>query len=143
MGKPGTERIYNTAFPSRDDVILWDVFPVIDGSEINLVFESKNPEWMQGVWLMCDGGIVINNRESESIEIWFDHSPQEVTFTCNTDNGLLSIYNIWDRGLGSNSQSHSSGMLVENVLNGRRYFCNDIGFETEFDKLVFRIENKA
>ena len=143
MGKPGTERIYNTAFSNRDDVILWDIFPINDGSELKLVFESKNSVWNQGVWLMCDRGIIIDDLESVSVEIWFDQSPKEVSFVCKTDNGLLSIYNIWDRGLGSNSQSHSSGMLIENVSNGRRYSCNDIGFETEFDKLVFRVENKA
>jgi hypothetical protein len=31
-------------------------------------------------------------------------------------------------------------MLVEELPNGRRYCCNDIGFDTDFSKLIFRLE---
>jgi hypothetical protein len=31
-------------------------------------------------------------------------------------------------------------MRVEELERARRYRCNDIGFDTAFDKLVFRIE---
>jgi hypothetical protein len=136
----GTERLYNRAFEGRDDVILWDVFRVQDGEKLRLIFESINSDWKQGVWMMCDKGIDVNDLHGKSVDIWFDKSPTIVSFVCNTDNGFLSIYNIWDRGLGRNSQSHSSGMLIEDLPNGRRYRCNDIGFDTEFDKLVFMIE---
>jgi hypothetical protein len=138
----GKERIYNRAFEGRDDVVLWDVFPVIDEEALNLVFESKNSEWEQGVWLMCDKGISIEGHFGKSIHLWYGHSPDIVPFICHTKNGLLSVYNIWDRGQGSDSQSHSSGMLIEEHPNGRRYRCNDIGFDTQFDKLVFQIERK-
>jgi hypothetical protein len=36
----------------------------------------------------------------------------------------------------------SSGMLIEEMPSGRRYRCNGIGFDTHFDKLVFRIEKR-
>jgi hypothetical protein len=32
-------------------------------------------------------------------------------------------------------------MLVEEIPNGKRFRCNDIGFATNFDKIVFRIED--
>jgi hypothetical protein len=38
------------------------------------------------------------------------------------------------------SQALSSGMKIENVTGGRRYGCNDLGFDTAFDKLVFRLQ---
>jgi hypothetical protein len=137
----GKERLYNSAFTDRNDVILWDVLPVRDGEELRLIFESKNSEWEQGIWLMCDKGLTVEGQTGKSAYLWYDHSPREgVVIKCHTQDGFLSIYNIWDRGKGPESQKHSSGMLVEDLPNGRRYRCNDIGFGTEFDKLVFRIE---
>jgi hypothetical protein len=136
----GTERLKNKAFTNRDDVILWDIFEVEDGEELRLTFESKESEWMQGVWLMCNNGISVNDELQPSVYFWYFDPSVSWDFTCHTSNGYLSIYNAWDRGLGPNSQSHSSGMLVEDLPNGKRYHCNDIGFDTEFDKVVFRIE---
>jgi hypothetical protein len=136
----GKERLYNDAFTDREDVVLWDVLSVRDGEKLKLLFESKNSEWEQGVWLMCDKGLTVERQTGKSVYLWYDHSPPEVVFICHTQEGLLSIYNVWDRGRGPESQSHSSGMLVEERSNGRQYCCNDIGFDTKFDKLVFRIE---
>ena len=84
----------------------------------------------------------MNDVFAPSVTLWIDSAPPEVICQCTTADGLLSIYNIWDsgRGYGTESQRSSSGMLVEDLPNGRRYRCNDIGFETNFDKIVFRIE---
>jgi len=54
--------------------------------------------------------------------------------------GLLSFYNIWDDGDGRESQAHTSGMIVEQKNKVLIYHCNDYGFETDFNKLVFSIE---
>ena len=136
----GKERLYNEAFTDRDDVVLWDVLPVRDGEKLKLISESKNSVWEQGVRLACDIAVVGDDWTGKGVRLWYGHSPREVVFACCTEDGLLSIYNVWDRGKGPASQKHSSGMLVEKLLNGRRYRCNDIGFDTQFDKLVFRIE---
>jgi hypothetical protein len=135
------KRTHNTAFKNRDDVVLVDVFPVKDGEHITLVFESTNSPWRQGVWLTCDRGVEINNQVLKSALLWKDTAPREVDIKCLTSNGLLAAYNVWDRGDGRDSLSHSSGMLVEELPAGRRYKCNDIGFRTDFDKIIFRIEH--
>jgi hypothetical protein len=136
----GKKRLYNTAFSDRDDVIRWDILPVRDGEKLKLIFESKNSDWEQGARLATDLGITGEGWAGKGVRLWYNHSPHELTFTCHTQDGLLSVYNIWDRGKGPESQKHSSGMLVEELPDGRRYRCNDIGFATEFDKLVFRIK---
>lgn len=136
----GKKRLYNNAFTDRDDVIRWDVLPIRDGETLRLVFESKNSDWEQGVRLATDSGVEGEDWSGRGVRLWYDHSPREVVFICHTKDGFLSVYNIWDRGKGPQSQMHSSGMLVEELPTGRRYHCNDIGFDTEFDKLVFRIE---
>jgi len=136
---------YNDAFAERGrpDVVLIDVFPVTDNEVLKLVFESVNSSWRQGVWLATDEYVVINQIRCPSADLWYDTAPTEVLIECHTKENVLWLYNIWDNGDGRDSQAWSSGMLVEELPNGRRYRCNDIGFETNFDKLVFRIERIA
>jgi hypothetical protein len=135
-------RALNSAFKERgrEDVIMIDVFPIHDGELLKLTFESSNSLWRQGVWLRSDKFLVVNGSEFPSVQVWKDTAPSEVLLRCHCDENILHLYNIWDRGQGRASQSWSSGMLVEELTNGRRYSCNDIGFETSFDKLIFRLE---
>jgi len=71
-----------------------------------------------------------------------DTAPPAVEIACLETDGLIRIYNIWQSGRrpGVESQSQTSGMLVDLLPDGsRRYRCNDIGFDPDFSKLVFRI----
>lgn len=138
--KPGKDRIYNSFFTNRSDIVLWDVFQVSNGETLRLVFESKNSSWEQGVRLACDKEVRIGDYHAKGVKLWFGHSPDTVMFTCYTEDGVLSVYNIWDRGFGPDSQSYTSGMLVEDIPNGRRYRCHDFGLEPNFDRLIFCIE---
>lgn len=141
----GVGRIYSTAYAERgrSDVIKWEAIPVADGEEITLHFESVESPWRQGVWLRTDSGIVIEGRRAPSLTLWQDTAPPVVRFTCHTANGFLSFYNVWYSGRSATEQeslSYSSGMLAEEIAHGFRYRCNDIGFKTEFRKLVFSIQ---
>lgn len=142
MVKLPTERLLSTAFAEqgRNDVVKIDVLPVVDGESLALTFENTDSPWRQGVWLMTDGGLMVNHTQCASVQLWQDTAPNPVLIGCRTQSGRLHIYNIWDRGRGRESQSWSSGMLIEELPNGRRYRCNDIGFATDFSKLIFRIE---
>lgn len=135
-------RVMSKAFKEkgRDDVVKIDVLRVKDGELLKLSFESVTSPWRQGVWLKTDGGLTINEENCVSARIWYDSAPHEVLIHCRTEDGMLHIYNIWDRGKGPESQAWSSGMVVEEIPNGCRYRCNDIGFDGDFSKLVFRIE---
>ncbi len=135
------KRIFNSAYKEKgiDNVIKLEVIQVTNGAQLKVVFESQSSSWRQGIWLKTDKGIVVNNILCPSCEIWADTAPEEVFVECKTDNGYLNLYNIWDRGNGRESQAWSSGMLEEEIELGRRYKCNDIGFKTEFDRLVFQI----
>lgn len=136
------ERIMSDAFKERgqSNIVMIDVFPIRDGDMLKLVFEDVRSPWRQGVWLKTDRGLLINHELCGSALIWYDTAPREVLIECRTENRCLHLYNVWDRGEGSDSQAWSSGMLVEELPHGRRYRCNDIGFDTKFDKLIFRIE---
>lgn len=141
---PGAERIYSKAFADRgiNGIVKWDVLPVRDGERLRLVFESTNAAMRQGVWLKCDRGIEIDGECHASVSLWCDTAPEKVAFICHSSDGKLSVYNIWEDHGRRSSQSHTSGMRVDDLPNGRRYGCNDIGFETAFDKIVFRIERE-
>lgn len=136
------ERVMNRAFIERGraDVVKIDVFPVSDGEWLKLTFEAKASPWRQGVWLKSDDRIVVGPEESRSIQLWQDTAPAQVLMRCHTRSGRLHLYNIWDKGSGRESQSWTSGMLVEEIPSGRRYRCNDIGFDSGFSKSVFRLE---
>lgn len=138
----GKERIYNQSFPNRNDVILWDVQKISNEQLLKVTFVSTNPPRRQGIRLATDKGIEVNGQISPAIRLWEDTAPKEILCKCYTNDGLLSIYNIWDEqnnGFGS-SQADSSGMLLEEKGNILIYRCNDYGFKTNFDSLVFSIE---
>jgi hypothetical protein len=141
----GKERIINEAFLEKglDNVILWDVQKIKDCQLIKVKFISKNSSHRQGIWLRTDKGIVIPELSDEkypSITLWEDTAPQEIICKCYTDDGNLSIYNVYDKGNGRQSQSYTSGMLIEEKNGVLLYKCNDFGFETDFSDLVFSIE---
>jgi len=138
--KIGKEKIINKGFEGREDVIKWDVQEITNEQTIKVTFISKNSPKKQGIRLATDKGIEVNGQVFPSIQLWDDTAPCEVTCTCYTEDGCLNIYNMWDKGKGPESQSHSSGMLVTVEGNVITYRCNDIGFETNFDKLVFTIK---
>ena len=135
-------RVMSKAFQERgrDDVTQIDVFPITYPASLRLVFLAKNSPWNQGVFLLTDESILVNGHESSATRIWYEGAPSEVPVTAKSSNGVMHVYNVWDRGFGSNSLSWSSGMLIQDIPNGRLYRCNDIGFEGSFDKLVFKIE---
>jgi hypothetical protein len=137
-----TERIYSKGFASkgRNDVIKWEVQRISDGQFIKVTFLSSNSPFRQGIALSTDKGIEVNGQIYPGVQLWEDTAPKQLICKCFTDNGLLSIYNLWDNGNGSDSQSFTSGMLLEEHGNILIYHCNDIGFETNFDKLIFSIE---
>jgi hypothetical protein len=141
-GKLPGEKTMNNAFMEKGlrNVVMIDVFEINDGDLLTLTFESTNSPWRQGIWLKTNEHLLINQVQCPSAQIWQDTAPKEVFIECHTSDKRLQLYNIWDRGNGQESQSWTSGMLVEELPNGRRYHCNDIGFDTDFAKLIFRIE---
>ncbi|WP_129691686.1 hypothetical protein [Gottfriedia acidiceleris] len=141
----GIARIYSKSFSEKgmNNVIKWEVQPIKDQQLIKIKFINKGSFHRQGIWLKTDVGIEIPALSEEiypSINLWEDTSPKEIICKCHSKNGYLSLYNIWDKGDGRQSQSYSSGMIVEEKEGNFIYNCNDFGFETNFDDLVFSIE---
>ena len=91
-----------------------------------------------------DGYIEINNIKSKEFRLWEDSCLEAVNIRCVSSEGILSVYNIF--GIGNFERQNvrtlmdSCGMLVTKKGNVYRYSCNDEGFQSDFDKMVFEIE---
>ena len=151
----GKKRVYSKNFDG-DEVIKWEVLNLHEKQDIVLRFISKNSDNRQGIFigfLGCEGTIDIEVEEKKDFykggDFWEDVLPKELKLTCKSNDGLLSIYNIYERkdekpkinGLKTRySQMDFQGMKVEQ--NGRvyRYYCNHATKDSPFDALVFEIE---
>lgn len=150
----GKKRIYNPNFKELQfnrDVIKWEVLPNKNIQGVLLRFISANSRNRQGVRIAIDAGkgsVRIGKEVRKGMDIWFDEFPKEIMLECESEEGFLSIYNIFERAgegaSGRQSQMDYSGMLLEVLLeenkNIYRYYCNDTGRKTSFDSLVFEIE---
>ncbi|MPN17813.1 hypothetical protein SDC9_165168 [bioreactor metagenome] len=139
----GKQKIYNNSFEGRNDVLMWDVLEINNEQLLKIKFISKNSKNRQGIRLAIDVGdgyIEVNGIANKGVELWEDTAPKEFICKCFSNEGMLSVYNIWDKGKGRQSQLLTSGMIVDAKENIYTYHCNDYGYDTNFDKLIFSIE---
>ena len=121
-------------------MIKWEVVPIARACRLRIVCEELDRTCKHGVWLLTDGELIVDGTSSRSINVWAGADRPAVDIDLRTPGGLLHLYNIWDFGQRRESQSWTSGMLIEQLPNGRRYRCKDIGFKTKFDSSVFKID---
>lgn len=148
----GRKRIYSNQFKNVKDVVRWEVLNIKQDQEFILTFISTNSKYRQGVRLAIDVGegyIEINDVKSTEVWLWENEIPQEIHVRCVSTEGLLSVYNAFyieqdkksrGRPWGKQSGDDSCGMLIESHRNKIVFKCNDVGFESNFDKLIFQIE---
>lgn len=147
LNEIGTKTLLNNNFAEYEkDVLLWDVITIKPKQKLLFRIISTNSKYKQGVRLAIDvgeGHLEVNGIQAKGVHLWEDTCPEEIQIDCNSPAGFLSVYNIFDIGPergGVRSQVPSSGMVLEKRKNLYRYCCNDAGFETNFDKLIFEIE---
>lgn len=122
----------------------WEVLSVKKEQEIEFKFISSNSNFRQGVRIAIDygkGEFEINNMKLKKFYLWNDTAPEIVKIKCLSQEGLVSIYNVWETERGQmKGQMDFSGMLVERNGNKITYSCNNGLLDTNFDELVFEIE---
>lgn len=141
--KIGENRIYCKGFKGRSDIITWDIQRVSKEQTLKITFVQTNSSFRQGIRVAIDAGegnIEVNGQIKKGIRLWENTAPKEIICKCTSQEGLISIYNLWDRGNGGRSLGYTSGMLVEKDGNKITYRCNDSGIDTNFEKLVFTVE---
>jgi hypothetical protein len=140
---PTSNRVLSKAWAKRGlpEAILWEVLTVESGSTVVFSIEAAAKSG-QGVLFAADCGFSCEGMTYPKLVLWQDTAPSEVAFEVFNADGLLHFYNVWrsDRGAGGmNSQSFSSAMIREELADGARYRCNDIGFNEQFNSLVFSL----
>lgn len=142
----GRKRTYNKNFPDINPV-HWDVLNINVEQELCIDFISTNSQYKQGIRLAVDVGDgyfeIDGKNYGKQIRLWEDTCPSKVHIKCVSTEGLLSVYNIYDKGKnqgGIRSQMDSCAMIVERTNSKILYKCNDVGFVSNFDKLIFQIE---
>lgn len=144
----GKKRLINSEFEnSENEVILWEVLPIKKEQHIKVRFVSINSENRQGIRLAIDAGkgtLTTNGVTGRAFELWADECPEEFEVECCSEDGYLSIYNVFERNeqgiMRRHSQMAFSGMILEQNVNTYRYNCNNARLNQTFDKLVFEIE---
>lgn len=144
----GKKKITNDNFSHLDiEILLWEVLTIKTKQRLKVRFISTNSENRQGIRLAVDVGkgiLTADGLTGRNVYIWEDEWPNGIEIECTSDEGYLSVYNIFERNergvMRRNSQMAYSGMILEQKGNVYRYKCNDTGKNTEFDKLVFEIE---
>lgn len=142
----GRKRVYSKAFEGREDVIRWDVLKIKQEQELELEIISTNSKYVQGIRLAVDAGngyVEANGIKAKGVDLWEDTMPKKQRIMCKSEEGFLSVYNIFEAEKGRRTSRKSltdfGGMLVECNGNTVIYRCNDMGIVTDFDKLVFSI----
>lgn len=145
LGAPLPSRTLSQAIvgPDGDPAIKIETLPIVAGQQVVLAFEAVGPRWRQGVFLATAGVLATSSTRSASLVIWSDTAPVETSIAVIETGGDLLLYNIWDSGRRRRpfeSQSHTSGMIVEELPDGwLRYSCTDMGTPPDFGSLVFRL----
>ena len=142
--KIGKNRIYSQDHAGREDVVLWDVLRIENEQWIKVEFISKNSPYLQGVRLAIDVGegyLDSGGEFAKDMRFWENTAPKKFYVKCVSTEGLLSVYNIWNKRNMAESQMYGSGMLIEQDGNKTIYRCHDVSMENvSFDKIVFSIE---
>jgi len=127
------------------DVILFEVLEVSPGAVVHIEFVSESSPWPQGVWIAVEGMLSLDGDQRPQFVIWTspDRRSAELAVLA-TEDGLLRLYNVWDRrgtgGAAWDSQGYTSGMLRTDLPDGTiEYRCNDSGADPAFDRLVFTV----
>lgn len=121
-----------------------DEFPVSDQDKLLIFCEKVKGKCMQGIYLeiLNKGFIEVNGKKySGPISLWEDLFKKgnviEITIHSEEENNALLVRNIWN--IKKEKEINGAAMLIENVRNGRRYFCNDGYPDEDFDDIIFCI----
>lgn len=126
----------------QNNILRWCVLHIGTHAEFRLAVEKVTPLRAQGIWLHSGAAIKITGKDeatSPQRALMFYDAPHEVTFSCETSDGFLRLYNLWEVNGQPRSLMRMSGMDVEDIPGGYRYRCTDTGPDPDFERFVFTL----
>lgn len=138
----------------KGKTLYWaDRFPVSNGEKLKISIETTNSEYIQGVSIDVTGSCEVQGKiwkkgKGVKMIFWEDGElidPKNIEITVFTKLGYVWVQNIWEcsdhRGVKYTDYGHhGAAMLIEEIENGRRYYCNDGHPDENFDDIVFTIQ---
>jgi hypothetical protein len=120
---------------------LMDRFPVGPDTVLTLTFESTLSANRQGVALDIKGHFIVDGRNvGRKVVLWSDTAPKEVFIRVHGMGSDVEVHNVWDQGDGVIHAWHNgAAMVVEEIVGGRRYRCNDGEPDDDLNDVVFAI----
>jgi hypothetical protein len=122
-----------------------DILPTDNKSpEYKISFVEVNSDWEQGIFFHSKGAHFEINSEIERLNachFWQTEMPKTNTLKLiKKGKTELKVWNIWRIEKGPMSYgSNGAALIVEQLLNGRKYYCNDGYPDEDFNDLIFEI----
>jgi hypothetical protein len=138
------------------NLIRADKFPVKNRDTLIASIEIANSNCRQGFVIDVTGycemdGEIFKKGKGVRMIFWQDTMPKEVKLKVFTKQDFVHIYNIWEGttsylayGMERESKGidyflNGAAMIVEEIENGRRYYCNDGEPDEDFDDIIFTV----
>jgi len=107
--------------------------------KIKIIWEKYNNSREQIIQLYDHKGLSIDGETSKLFNIWHVKNKNEVVLDYYSKSGTVIVNNAWEYDGEVNSMIGSAGMIFEDIPNGRRYRCNDVYPDVDFEDLVFSL----
>lgn len=142
-------------------VVISDKFPVSNKEFLIITAEKTNSKYKQGFCLGVEGSVKFlgeQHRRGKRIDffLWERDEPYEVQVF--TKASCIYVKNAWyDPKKGDDAPAcyatgrewlihdhwGGAGMIVEEIENGKRYYCNDGECDDDFDDIIFTVTRKG
>ena len=132
------------------EIVMADRVPAKLNEVLTVTIESTRSRWPQGIGIST-GLMVFGERVARAV-IWeyFSLPPTErahrtsalpFTFevTCRNRAGALMFYNMAERDHRADWWHAGCAMRVSSAPGVRRYHCNDVDLDDDFDDIVFSV----
>ena len=128
-------------YDSKELVLIDRFILKNNSSNLELTFEEMNSQWRQGIILKTKGYFDIAEQKIENrMILWQDTAPPKVNFNVSSEIKEIIIYNVWDTGNGVTEYWHNgAAMYIEEIQNGKKYFCNDGYPDDDLNDLIFKL----
>lgn len=145
----------------ENKILLGDRFPVSNKETLVVTTEKTSGPYRQGFCFGVEGSIKFlgkQNRKGKYVNffLWGRSEPYEIQVF--TKQPTIYIRNAWyDPQQGDDAPAcwaggdewrkydhwGGAGMIVEEIENGRRYYCNDGECDDDFDDIIFTVTRKT
>ena len=90
----------------------------------------------------------IGKKQGVRMLFFDDTAPRPVILKLHSKKSYVFIENIWEHRSPKgtyqiNSMVRGAAMIIEDIPNGKRYRCNDLDINDDFDDIIFTVVRKS